>query len=538
MSEKEMDKTIKGIGHQWDEEARAFMYLLDKQRTKEGHQFALSQEMGSTRSYVTSVSLNWLAANVNLAQNLPVWDRYKDKDGKVKIDAESIDELRQRTPDWSRQYSMSRYLATRKHHKFAPMLVVAWQEWANDQTTDQWQDNRAIQNSITEIPLDTHGAYVDLDCEKTEFFALDGQHRLIAVWGLRDLLENKPLVPKKKDGSEKSGGIKTTKEGVFEELLEIDPNIQPEVWLRKLMSERIGIEIIPAVQKDETYNSALQRLRTIFVHVNKTPKKLTKGELAMLDEDDGFSIVARRVMVKHKMLKERDRVETKRGQLRDTDPHYTTLETLSQIAKSYLTKNPHFKRWEIKEKGDSPVRPDEDELDQGVEKVLSYFDMLTKLPSHQDLIQNHNQSCEDYRVGKEGKLENIIFRPITQLALASAIGQFENHEEHDYDLDKEIIPKLIKAEKDGKLILKERQSIWFGVLCDVTDKNIRKQEKYKTLCYKLLLHLLGGGTNHDERQRLEEEYRDARKVDDEGLKSYGRDGEPVPSENLTLPEPW
>ena len=515
-----------------------FQELLDEQKAKSNHEFAIAVRMGKTVSFVTSVSLEWIEAKVDFAKDLPIWERHKDDDGRIRIEAETLDELRQREPDWRRQLPMTRYLALREYHKFPPILVVAWKKWVNMPEDDKWVDGRAMENSITEIALDTKGTFIDLDCEETNFYALDGQHRLMAICGLKELLRGR-LEAKNQYGKISSGkGI--TKEEMVEELDNNFPataNDQPEAQLQSLMNERMGIEIIPAVLKDETYKAALKRLRNIFVHVNKTAKALTKGELALLDEDNGFAIVARQVMVTHKLLAH-DRVRTVKGQLGDSAFHYTTLETLVEIARMYLGGvDPLYKKWNIREKGDFPFRPDESELEKGKGKLMGYFDLLSKLPSHRNLTQDEKKSSADYR--SEGtEKENILFRPIAQMALADAMATMEK----DRGLQPgDVIKRLSRGEKEGKLKLRDRESIWFGVLCDVNDKKVRRTENYRKLCTNLLLHVLGGGTPEDIREDLEEEFRKARKVFDgesTEMKCVGLNGKSINADDLGLPEPW
>ena len=515
-----------------------FQELLDEQKAKSNHEFAIAVRMGKTVSFVTSVSLEWIANRVKFAIDLPIWERHKADDGRIQIKADTLDELRQREPDWRRQLPMTRYLALREYHKFPPILVVAWKKWVNMSESDRWVDGRAMENSITEAALDTKGTFIDLDCEETNFYALDGQHRLMAILGLQNLLQSRRLEAKKQNGHVSSGkGI--TIEEMAEELgknYPVTTNDHPEARLQSLMHERMGIEIIPAVLKDETPKTALRRLRSIFVHVNKTAKALTKGELALLDEDNGFAIVARQVMVTHKLLAH-DRVRTVKGQLGDSAFHYTTLETLVEIARMYLGGvDPLYKKWNIREKGDFPFRPDESELEKGKGKLMGYFDLLSLLPSHENLIQHQEKSSADYR--SETEEENILFRPIAQIALADAMAIMEKDRGLRPD---DVIKRLAKGEKEGKLKLRDEKSIWFGVLCNVDDKKTRRHESYRKLCTNLLLHVLGGGTHEDIREDLKKQFRSARKVFSEEsteMKCVGLDGKRINADDLKLPQPW
>ena len=502
--------------------------LLDEQRERENHQIAIKSQMGVTESYVTSVSLGWICRYVGLANDLPIWDKdRKTEDGRIKVNAQTVEELRQREPDWSRQLTLVRYLATRSNHKFPPILVAAWQDWVNNNGSDAWVNGRAKKSSVWEEPLDTKAVYIDLDYEKTRFFALDGQHRIMAIIGLDELIKNHRLSGKKKNG-ELLKGSENTLDEIIEEHSIINKlsTESAKAKIQLLMNESIGIEIIPSVLKDETYKEALMRLRSIFVHVNMTAKKLPIGVLAQLDEDDGFAIVARRTMVEHDLLKH-DRVNTEHKQLAETSFEYTTLVTLREVA--YLLLGNTMSKWKVQVKGGMPIRPLDNQLDKGVEELMKYFDALAEIPSHKDLIQNHSKSCGDYRIEED----NILFRPTTQMALADAIEYLTA--EKDIPLNV-ISNRLCQAEINGRLRLRDKTSVWYGVLYEPKEKKVRIAKYYRTLCSDLFKHLLGGGTPEDQRIVLERKFRDARIITDG--KYMGLDGKEVEKSKLLLPQPW
>lgn len=510
-----------------------FKALLDEQRDKSGHLLAHKAEMGDTLSFISTVTLGWAAQHVGLAKELPIWENKTDEDGRIKIDEETLEELRQREPDWRRQLTMVRYLALKNHHKFPPILVAAWQDWVGNPKSEKWDNKIATANSINVTELDSKGTYMDLDYEETGFFALDGQHRIMAIRGLQELLRDGRLPGKKANGQEVRGRSISTDSLVAElDKHSPDPEHTGKARLQSLLDESIGIEIIPSVFMGDTYESALRRLRSIFVHVNRTAKPLAKGTLAQLDEDDGYAIVARRVMLLHKLLRNK-RVKMDKENLTATSFEYTTLVTLTKVAQEYLIE---FKSdWESLEKGDLPFRPHDDDLDRAVEIMLEYFDQLSRLPSHQHLIEQIDLSCAVYR--KDDENENIFFWPIAQMAYAEATGYLTY--EKGISLS-DITDKVFNAEKgpdkDKKLRLKIPKSIWFGVLCDVVDKRMRRTKQYQDLCTRLLIYLLGGVMAAEERKALLEEYRLARRTSDG--KCIGLEGDPVEPNELTLPPLW
>ena len=243
----------------------ALRLALDWQGDRKNHKVALPARMGSSKSYLASASLGWIAANVYLARDLPVF-RKRIGDNDVAVDAAIADCLRKGAPDFSRQLPMTRYLATREHRKFPPLLLVACQDWVCEPGHDNWgPDGRALTGSLHVERLDTRSFVVDLEVTRTSYFAFDGQHRLMAIKGLKELLDNGRLGARSKDGTAIPGTGVTKDE--LEECCEkegADPN-----RLLNSMDEDMGVEIVPAVQDRETFEEAVRRLRVLFFDVNE-----------------------------------------------------------------------------------------------------------------------------------------------------------------------------------------------------------------------------------------------------------------------------
>lgn len=111
--------------------------LLEWQREKDGHLLALHSRMGEISAYITTVDLAWAAQHVRFAADLPVF-KHKAGGNELPVSGVTVGDAHHRRPDWRRQLSMTRYLATRKHHKFAPLLVVGYQKWVKDENAEQW----------------------------------------------------------------------------------------------------------------------------------------------------------------------------------------------------------------------------------------------------------------------------------------------------------------------------------------------------------------------------------------------------------------
>ena len=221
-------------------------------------------------------------------------DRYNSSQKNITIDSDSIEVIQQRPLDWSRQASLVQYLADRTTHKFPPVLVTIDRGWVDNIHAPEWgRGGSATESAAVFTPLDGMGDFGWLDVgESARIYALDGQHRLMGVHGLLELLSTGELQRYSKDHQPVGGKIT---------LAELSTSAE---YLQSLPEETIGIEFISAVMAGETQLAAKRRIRSIFVHVNLMAVALSKGQLAQLDENDGFAFVARNIAVNHPLLKE------------------------------------------------------------------------------------------------------------------------------------------------------------------------------------------------------------------------------------------
>lgn len=64
-------------------------------------------QMAETETFISSVTLEWIAAKVGFASQLPLFQPHLDATVNVKRDAETVDEIFQRPLDWSRQATLT-----------------------------------------------------------------------------------------------------------------------------------------------------------------------------------------------------------------------------------------------------------------------------------------------------------------------------------------------------------------------------------------------------------------------------------------------
>ena len=543
------DSLVAEVLNQEDRNRQALLVLLGQFREKSGHHLAIQVRMGEVDSYVTSVPLRWVAEKVRFAADLPIFKESSEGSKRIEVDHLTIKMVQQRKPDWRRQQPMAAYLASRRHHKFPPLLLVAYQHWVYEgKKSDKWAaDETATEHSLTLLGLDPKGTYWDIDDSRTLFYALDGQHRLMAILGLNELITkgrldalDKEAKKTRKEPLMRDKLVKEICEREGGDLTAIDERIQ------HLMDERIGIEIVPAVTPGETYIDALHRLRQLFVDINEHAKRLTSSELAQLDEETGFRIVARRLMEEHRLLQSAkdakggalfDRVHTNSQTLSESSPSYTTLHTLSTVVENYLveSKTPsEAPSWRPLVKNMPPLRPHEESLRAATSAMHEYFEALAALPSHDAYIGG--KPAGEIRKGPDpGGDDNILFRPIAQVALAEAIGKLLLRGQISLDT---VTSVLTEQEALGQLRLSDPCTPWFGVLCDaVPPRKMRRHKEYEALCCRLFQYLLGGGFSNDvDREDLRQAFAKARLVSDD--EAINRDGSTVRLEDVKLHRPW
>lgn len=490
------------------QERQALSLLLDKYTSRKDKLFVQAAEMGGTESYIGAVTLEWFADRVRFASQLPLFrEKIDPETKKIVIDNDTVHEVMQRPIDHSRQAVLAQYLAARPKHKFPPVLVVLNQPWVDNERADEWDSGgRAVRSAADFSPLDSLGRYGHLDVsEDMQIFALDGQHRLLGAQGLMALIKSGRLAYKDKNGKEKSSNPLTV------EYLEEQYGVRNSD-LQQLGKEMIGIEFISAVVPGESRQEAKRRVRSIFVHVNKTATPLTAGQLHQLDDDNGYALVAKTAATRHEYFKGGDgkRVNWENNTISTRSTSHTTLQALTESVRGLLSGQDKFNKWNPSDKGLIAMRPDDTELEEATEFFNDFIDRFQKLPSVDRVVKGTSvvilRNFDEEVENGEG---NLLFRPVGQTALAAAIGELISK---GLNLDS-IFSKLKRFDDAGGLSnINKPESIWYGVLYDPNKKRILiSGEK---LAVRLLVYLLGGGFQDEMlREKLRSDLAQAREVD-------------------------
>ena len=467
---------------------------------------AIETRMGQRPAYIASAPLYWVAEHVHFAGEMPIFgDFVNSASRRIKVNEVTIEHILQRRPDWSRQLRMSAYLSAWDNRKFPTLMVVGYQDWAHNKNSKKWRDRKAICSTVIPLNSPLSGAH-ELDVDETKFYALDGQHRLMALKGMSKFIFNEklPACNRRGDVIQEVGlSFRDIAESVKRQSERDLTDEEVKERLKAIMmKERVGMEIIPAVAEGERQEDATLRLRGIFVDVNENAKTPTRGESILLDEKNGFRVVARHVMMSHSLLK--NRVEMQGNRLAETDENYTTLDAIAQIATAYLGSG-DFSDWKIpliariRETGYIRPKGGEKEIQRGIIALCAYFDQMKQLPSHQRMM-NGTSSAPDFRTSRGEN--NILFRPVGQIALAEAVSSLVHTPKNRMTLA-EIFRKLRHQETRKQLQLHNPTAPWHGVAWDPAKK---KMLMGKVLCRRLFFYLLGGKLTEKKLDKLQEDF--------------------------------
>ena len=251
---------------------------------------AIRARMGNWSYYICKMTMKELAGQVRFAAEIHD-DRTLDlaiqrelNEGRVKKEIVSFLQRRE-----DRFFSSVVIASLGGNPKFYPVRI-----------TDDPQFNL-----LSDQELDEDFGVLTMSGEQN-YYALDGQHRLKAIKTLID--RNDP------DSVEPPAGFQD------EEL-----------------------SVILVVSEDETSDEFMKAYRRLFSSLNRHAKSTDNDTNIIMDEDDTFAILTRRLITEHEFFKwdgkqkDSPRVKTKGKGFTKKDQHFTTLQTLYAMNKILLT---------------------------------------------------------------------------------------------------------------------------------------------------------------------------------------------------------
>jgi DNA sulfur modification protein DndB len=268
------------------------------------------------------------------------------------------------------------YLLTSEHRFLGGLVIAAW-GGEPQYTRLAMDDPDGILHG-----LDREFGVLTFDGTQ-QYFALDGQHRLKAI---KDAIRQKPT----------------------------------------LGQDDICVLIVTHYDDPK----GRTRTRRLFSNINRNAKPMGQGENIALDEDDGYAILARRLIDEHELLRQQGRVKVivssgDNGELNlaksnvpKGDPKaLTTLTVLYDVLRYLGVDQPSAMK-------NRTLRPS-DEILEDVYKVLS--GRLNDLLTHCGNIRQRLESADSARdlrspKGQEGT-GHPFMRPVVQKAVAKVAGQ-------------------------------------------------------------------------------------------------------------------
>ena len=333
---------------------------------------ALRAHMGDWTYYIVKMRMREVAAEVKFGSE--VHNDY------------TLDEAIQRTIRESRVKTEIVSFLTGRDDRFFSSLVVAATGGSpkfypvsidDDPQFAIFSDEPSIEESFGVLRFSGDQSY----------YALDGQHRLKAIKTL--------LQPE--DESER-----------------VEPPLNFE-------NEEISVLMVIRPQ-DTSEDDWLQSYRRLFSSLNRYARPTDADTNIIMDEDDVFAILTRRLIAHHGFFKapgrhlDSLRVQTKGASLREGTSHFTTLRQLYAMNEVLLTTYARDNNgWgcgigrETDVKRFKRFRPQEDYIDELFDELSVYWDAL--IEAIPDLTSSEPSEAKNH---EDETADNVLFWPIGQ----------------------------------------------------------------------------------------------------------------------------
>jgi len=334
--------------------------------------------MGRWDYFVVKMTMREVADNIKFAS-----DVYEDR---------TLDEAIQRVLNTGRVRKEIITYLIRQNDRFFSSLVVAalggQPKWYPVKITD---DER-FQVFMEDERLNSTFGVLKFDGTQS-YYALDGQHRLAAIKSLTDR----------------------------------DCDVADDAPADFSSEEVTVLVVVPREAEEE--DEFLKRYRRLFGNLNRYAKPMDQVTNIIMDEDDAFAIISRRLITDHeffntKTRRQRDsaRIKTTKGKnLSRTDPYFTSLEALYAInialLDSRIRRNSGWDANGEKLRDFQRFRPSEERIDALYDELVLYWDaLISVLP----ILENDPLSMRNHDAADPNEEDDdvLLFWPIGQEILA------------------------------------------------------------------------------------------------------------------------
>ena len=524
-------------------------------------------------SYVGAVSFKQFASIGRFAHTL---DWFTNKTIKNKLgedvavirddrDIKNEDLITQRPINYPRQRDLVHYLLSYEDNdaKFPPItaVVLSSDSMKKEGTKFYNADGKAVKNSISFSPLDTKGDIGFLDIsEEYVVYALDGQHRLLAFNGLVDLWNSSDKSLKAKNSS----GVPVNNEEKTIRLEEY--GFDNDSFVQDILNQKVVIEFIPGVYKGETFDDSISRVRSHFIDYNDKSEKLKKQDIAPIDDRDPFIKFAKYAVAESDFLGKKEIFTSVKAAPSKGSAFLLTLVNLRQmvsivlIDKEQKTDSRSTTSWY----GKGSVKV-EKEIDMYMPLFLGLINSISNLSDIKSYLETpkvpgttaknfrslsyQNKQWKGSIKNEDGSIVDndkghVLFTTVGLMALSHAyknlvVGTLDDNENGPSLSKDEFIKRLKKFEQSGESFNYENdknlevsvglrhislpQSIFYGVLFEISKEKMIVREPSVKLAGELLTYILGDG-DFENKEKLQETLTNNRTVRDI---YYDWDGKPI-----------
>ena len=432
---------------------------------------AIRAQMGSWKYYIVRMKMREIAHEVKLAHDI-----HKDK---------TLSDAVQRTLGEKRvKTEIVGYLARHPDRFFSSIVVAAME---GEPTWHPVEMDDTIVPKIFTRSSSLRDSFGVLSFgDEPRYYALDGQHRVAAI---------KLLVNGEADVEAPQG---------FDDDL-------------------LSVIVVLREENDTPEGEWMKRYRRLFSSLNRYAKPTDQDTNIIMDEDDLFAIVTRRLITEHEFFqapgpeRESFKVLTKGKNVKSGMRHYTTLQTLYAINEILLTTREREvrDRWSRSSEKRSvrQTRPDEDILDGYYAELEGYWDaILEALPVIRE--QPEKMRIHDIKEpNTDNSQDHLLFWPIGQEYLLARLVRnvlddaFPNGGHGDID---KMVAQLSRI---AQIPWKLHETPWRYLLLIPTPEEdswrMRSEDRKEVLshAYHLLRWIVGlDSLSEDEIEGLREEW--------------------------------
>ena len=460
---------------------------------------AIRAQMGSWQYYIVRMKMREIANKVKSA-----YDIYTDKTLSHAVQR-AFGEKRVKT-------EIVGYLARQPDRLFSSIVVAAmegepmWHPVEMDDTAvpKMFTSSSSLRDSFGVLSFE----------DEPRYYALDGQHRVAAI----KLLVNG------------------------------DADVQaPQGFDDDLLS----VIVVLREEHDTPEGEWMRRYRRLFSSLNRYAKPTDQDTNIIMDEDDLFAIVTRRLITEHEFFqapgpeRESFKVLTKGKNVRTGMRHFTTLQTLYAVNEILLTTREREIRdgWSRKEKRlIKQSRPEEDTLDEFYVELEGYWNaILGSLPAlreQPDRMRTHDipePNTENYQ-------DHLLFWPIGQEYLLARLVRNVLDDAFPNGGSGDTEGMIEQLQRIAQIPWELHETPWRHLLLVPTPEadswRMRSEERKEVLnhAYHLLRWIIGlDPLGEDEIERLREEWQSllVRSPDDDRTQDMWREIEKIRARIVT-----